>query len=191
MEANNGNIKKNNKKNKKKAKKAAAAAAAASSAVTNEETEAIAVATTEQVDKVEAEIVTKNIENMTISNKEEVNDPTPAPQQAPSQSVSTSSNKPTNNNNNFDNLQKAVEILGRARQFDEGKKFEDALKLYRQGVDMLLEELIERQGTDQSRSYLRDKCNDFMNRIDQIKTIIKIENEAAALVGENKENNCI
>jgi hypothetical protein len=28
--------------------------------------------------------------------------------------------------------------------------------------------LIVRQGTDQSRTYLRDKCNDFMNRIDQV-----------------------
>ena len=48
---------------------------------------------------------------------------------------------------------------------------------------MLLEELIERQGTEQSRTYLRDKCNDFMNRIDQIKLIIKIDTETA-----NKEN---
>jgi hypothetical protein len=62
----------------------------------------------------------------------------------------------------FDNLTKAVHILGKAKQLDESKQFEPALKLYRQGVDMLLEELIERQGTDQSRNYLRDKCNNFM-----------------------------
>jgi hypothetical protein len=84
---------------------------------------------------------------------------------------------------NFDNLQKAVDILGKAKSLDESKQFENALKLYRQGVDMLLEELIERQGTDQSRDYLRTKCNDFMNRIDQIKLIIRIEKETA-----NKEN---
>lgn len=85
---------------------------------------------------------------------------------------------------NFENLQKAVQILGKAKQLDEMKRFDDALKLYRQGVDMLLEELIIRQGTDQSRSYLRDKCNDFMNRIDQLKLIIQIEKATA----ENKEN---
>lgn len=62
----------------------------------------------------------------------------------------------------FDNLTKAVQILGKAKILDESKQFESALKLYRQGVDMLLEELIERQGTDQSRNYLRDKCNNFM-----------------------------
>lgn len=85
---------------------------------------------------------------------------------------------------NFENLQKAVQILGKAKQLDEMKRFDEALKLYRQGVDMLLEELIIRQGTEQSRSYLRDKCNDFMNRIDQLKLIIQIEKVSA----ENKEN---
>lgn len=85
---------------------------------------------------------------------------------------------------NFENLQRAVQILGKAKQLDEMKRFDEALKLYRQGVDMLLEELIIRQGTEQSRSYLRDKCNDFMNRIDQLKLIIQIEKVNA----ENKEN---
>lgn len=79
---------------------------------------------------------------------------------------------------NFDNLQKAVQILGKAKMLDEGKKFDEALKLYRQGVDMLIEELIGRQGTDQSRLYLRNKCNDFMNRIDQLKQLIRLENAA-------------
>lgn len=88
------------------------------------------------------------------------------------------------NDDNFENLQKAVQILGRAKQLDELKRYDDALKLYRQGVDMLLEELIIRQGTEQSRSYLRNKCNDFMNRIDQLKLIIQIDKTSA----ENKEN---
>ena len=91
--------------------------------------------------------------------------------------------QPKSSAGNFDNLQKAVDILGKAKSLDESKQFENALKLYRQGVDMLLEELIERQGTEQSRTYLRDKCNDFMNRIDQIKLIIRIEKETS-----NKEN---
>ncbi|CAM6002988.1 unnamed protein product [Sphagnum balticum] len=61
-------------------------------------------------------------------------------------------------NDNFENLQKAVQILARAKQLDELKRYDDALKQYRLGVDMLLEELIVRQGTDQSRTYLREKC---------------------------------
>lgn len=93
----------------------------------------------------------------------------------------------TNSNDNFENLQKAVQILGKAKQLDEIKKYDEALKLYRTGVDMLLEELIVRQGTDQSRSYLREKCNDFMNRIDQLKLIIQIE-KAEKASAENKEN---
>lgn len=85
---------------------------------------------------------------------------------------------------NFDNLQRAVQILSTAKTLDDKKEYADALKLYREGVDILLEELIVRQGTDQSRSYLRDKCNDFMNRIDQLKLIIQIEKATA-----DKENN--
>ena len=84
---------------------------------------------------------------------------------------------------NFENLQKAVQILAQAKTLDETKRYDDALKMYRQGVDMLLEELIVRQGTEQSRTYLREKCNDFMNRIDQLKMIIQIEK-----ANENKEN---
>jgi hypothetical protein len=96
------------------------------------------------------------------------------------------SSTPQSNGDDFDNLQKAVNILGRAKTLDENKRYVEALKLYREGVDILLEELIVRQGTDQSRSYLRDKCNDFMNRIDQIKLIIQIE--AAGGSVDNKEN---
>ena len=98
--------------------------------------------------------------------------------------VSSSNTVIAANNDEFENLQKAVEILGKAKTLDEMKKHEEALKLYREGVDMLLEELIVRQGTDQSRGYLRQKCNDFMNRIDQLKLIIQIENQNK----ENKEN---
>lgn len=90
---------------------------------------------------------------------------------------------PPPGDDNFENLQKAVQILARAKTLDEQKQYDDALKMYRQGVDMLLEELIVRQGTEQSRTYLREKCNDFMNRIDQLKMIIQIEK-----ANENKEN---
>lgn len=89
---------------------------------------------------------------------------------------------PQNQVDNFDNLQKAVQILAQAKQLDELKRYDKALALYRQGVDMLLEEMIVRQGTEQSRSYLRDKCNDFMNRIDQLKIIIQKQKT------EDKEN---
>jgi hypothetical protein len=93
-------------------------------------------------------------------------------------------------NGDFDNLQKAVQMLGRAKHLDDAKQFDEALKMYRQGVDMLLEELMVRQGTDQSRSYLRNKCNDFMNRIDQLKLIIQIENaKKNKEIAENNQNN--
>ena len=85
------------------------------------------------------------------------------------QQIATTATGSSSSSDDFENLQKAVQILGKAKQLDEIKKYDEALKLYRQGVDMLLEELITRRdGTDSSRSYLRDKCNDFMNRIDQV-----------------------
>jgi hypothetical protein len=94
-------------------------------------------------------------------------------------------NRNVSEDENFDNLQKAVNILSRAKTLDDNKNFVEALKMYRDGVDILLEELIVRQGTDQSRTYLRTKCNDFMNRIDQLKLIIQIEKAEAA--AEKKE----
>jgi hypothetical protein len=90
----------------------------------------------------------------------------------------------TNQVNKLDKLQEAVQILAQAKTYDETKQYDSALKAYRQGVDILLEELIERQGNEQSRLYLRSKCNDFMNRIDQLKLIIKLQAESA----DNKEN---
>lgn len=51
---------------------------------------------------------------------------------------------------------------------------------------MLLEELIIRPGTEQSRTYLRNKCNDFMNRIDQLKLLIQIENTNKELTSKQE-----
>jgi len=109
-----------------------------------------------------------------------------APEAQSNQQVVVGDGQPADN---FDNLQKAVQILAKAKTLDEGKQFDAALKMYRQGVDMLIEELIGRQGTDQSRMYLRNKCNDFMNRIDQLKMLIKLEN--ASKENANKENTAI
>jgi hypothetical protein len=46
------------------------------------------------------------------------------------------------------------------------------LHLYRICVDLLLEELMFTEGTDQSRVYLRDKCTAIMDRIDLLKTML-------------------
>jgi uncharacterized protein YheU (UPF0270 family) len=112
--------------------------------------------------------------------------PTPPQTQLARAPAAAPVNRNASDEDNFDNLQKAVSILSRAKTLDDGKSYAEALKLYREGVDILLEELIVRQGTDQSRTYLRAKCNDFMNRIDQIKLIIQIEKAEAAVA--DKEN---
>ena len=194
MEKNN---KKQNKKNKKKSKKVTAPIAdnsdqaATASIISNE------ISTIDNVEVKEETSKVNNDDDNVVVVVEETKDLAEAIgitpianninekiEQGPvKQVIQTLTTQTKSSASNFDNLQKAVDILGKAKSLDESKQFEDALKLYRQGVDMLLEELIERQGTEQSRTYLRDKCNDFMNRIDQIKLIIRIEKETA-----NKEN---
>ena len=101
--------------------------------------------------------------------------------------TSSVANRNVSEDENFENLQKAVQILAKAKTLDDNKHYPEALKLYREGVDILLEELIVRQGTDQSRTYLRDKCNDFMNRIDQLKLVIQIEKTTLAVESKEKE----
>jgi len=59
-----------------------------------------------------------------------------------------------------------------AQTYDEQKNFPAALHLYRICVDLLLEELMFTEGTDQSRVYLRDKCTAIMDRIDLLKTML-------------------
>jgi hypothetical protein len=100
---------------------------------------------------------------------------------------SVASIQKANQQDDFENLNRAVQILGKAKQLDDIKRYDEALKLYRQGIDMLLEELIIRPGTEQSRTYLRNKCNDFMNRIDQLKLLIQIENTNKELASKQEE----
>jgi len=59
-----------------------------------------------------------------------------------------------------------------AQTYDEQKNFPAALHLYRICVDLLLEELMFTEGTDQSRVYLREKCTAIMDRIDVLKTML-------------------
>ena len=57
-----------------------------------------------------------------------------------------------------------------AQTYDEQTNYPAALHLYRICVDLLLEELMFTEGTDQSRVYLREKCTAIMDRIDLLKT---------------------
>jgi len=52
------------------------------------------------------------------------------------------------------------------------KNYPAALHLYRICVDLLLEELMFTEGTEQSRVYLREKCTAIMDRVDILKTML-------------------
>ena len=59
-----------------------------------------------------------------------------------------------------------------AQTYDEQKNHPAALHLYRICVDLLLEELMFTEGTEQSRVYLREKCTAIMDRIDVLKSML-------------------
>ncbi|CAF4602558.1 unnamed protein product [Rotaria socialis] len=70
-------------------------------------------------------------------------------------------------------LSSTISILHLAQTYDEQKKYPAALHLYRICVDLLLEELMFTEGTEQSRVYLREKCTAIMDRIDLLKTMLE------------------
>ena len=57
-----------------------------------------------------------------------------------------------------------------AQTYDDQKNYPTALHMYRICVDLLLEELMFTEGTEQSRVYLREKCTAIMDHIDFLKT---------------------
>ena len=56
-----------------------------------------------------------------------------------------------------------------AQTYEEQENYPLALQFYRMCIDFLLEELMFAEGTDQSRTYLREKCTVIMDRIDHLK----------------------
>ncbi|CAF2508419.1 unnamed protein product [Rotaria sp. Silwood2] len=73
----------------------------------------------------------------------------------------------------FIRITAAHQMLTEAQAYDEQKKYPAALHLYRICVDLLLEELMFTEGTEQSRVYLREKCTAIMDRIDVLKTMLE------------------
>jgi len=57
-----------------------------------------------------------------------------------------------------------------AQKYEEQNNCSVALHFYRICADLLLEELMFTEGTEQSRIYLREKCTAIMDRIDLLKT---------------------
>lgn len=70
----------------------------------------------------------------------------------------------------FIRITAAHQILTEAQLHDDQKNYPAALHLYRICVDLLLEELMFTEGTEQSRVYLREKCTAIMDHIDYLKT---------------------
>lgn len=78
--------------------------------------------------------------------------------------------KMTDRINEFVRITAAHQYLLQAQTYEEQRNPRLALESYRSCVDLLLEELIFAQGTNQSRLYLREKSHAIMDRIDHLKS---------------------
>jgi len=75
-------------------------------------------------------------------------------------------------------LQKAIEIVTRATEEDKAKNYEEALKLYQNGVEHFLHAIKYEAQSDRSKAAIRDKCKQYLDRAEKLKQHIKGEDEA-------------
>ncbi|CAF0764902.1 unnamed protein product [Rotaria sordida] len=92
-----------------------------------------------------------------------------------------------NNDDEFIRVTAAHQILNEAQTNDQQKNYPLALQLYRICVDLLLEELMFSEGTEQSRRYLREKCTALMDHIDILKT--KLDSIPSPVTNQESTNN--
>jgi len=74
-------------------------------------------------------------------------------------------------------LQKAIEIVTRATEEDKAKNYEEALKLYQNGVEHFLHAIKYEAQSERSKAAIRDKCKQYLDRAEKLKQHIKGEDE--------------
>uniref|UniRef100_A0A665VTY3 vesicle-fusing ATPase n=1 Tax=Echeneis naucrates TaxID=173247 RepID=A0A665VTY3_ECHNA len=81
------------------------------------------------------------------------------------------------------NLQKAIDLANKAAEEDKAKNYEEALRCYQHAVQYFLHVVkYEAQG-ERSKKSIRDKCNDYLDRAEQLKEYLK-KKEKSAIVME-------
>ena len=60
-------------------------------------------------------------------------------------------------------LQKAIEIVTRATEEDKAKNYDEALKLYQNGVEHFLHAIKYEAQSERSKAAIRDKCKQVCN----------------------------
>ncbi|CAF0897324.1 unnamed protein product, partial [Didymodactylos carnosus] len=83
------------------------------------------------------------------------------------------------NKNDFDKLKAGLELIEKAKLFDFEKDYYGAIRYYREGIDLIMDEFMSRTtGNEQSKEYLRLKCHKILNRVEELKKLIKhLEND--------------
>ena len=61
-------------------------------------------------------------------------------------------------------LQKAIEIVTRATEEDKAKNYDEALKLYQNGVEHFLHAIKYEAQSERSKAAIRDKCKQVCNQ---------------------------
>ncbi|KAK2559569.1 Vacuolar protein sorting-associated protein 4B [Acropora cervicornis] len=86
-------------------------------------------------------------------------------------------------------LKKAIEIVTKATEEDKAGNYDEALRLYEHGVEYFLHAIkYEAQG-DKSKESIRQKCIQYLDRAEKLKTYVKNKNKkAVASVGGAKES---
>ncbi|KAM9385480.1 vacuolar protein sorting-associated protein 4B-like [Pholidichthys leucotaenia] len=75
-------------------------------------------------------------------------------------------------------LQKAIDLACKAAEEDKAKNYEEALRIYEQSVQYFLHVLKYEKIGDRAKESIRCKCNDYLDRANQLKKYLK-EKEGA------------
>ncbi|CAF0782737.1 unnamed protein product [Didymodactylos carnosus] len=78
------------------------------------------------------------------------------------------------NKDDFDKLKSGLKLIENAKLYDLKKDYYLAIRYYREGIDLIMDEFMSRTtGNEQSKEYLRLKCHKILNRIEELKKLIK------------------
>ncbi|XP_041912715.1 vacuolar protein sorting-associated protein 4B-like [Alosa pseudoharengus] len=80
--------------------------------------------------------------------------------------------------NKSNNLQKAIDLAGKASEEDKAKNYEEALRLYQQSIQYFLHVVkYEAQG-EKAKQSIRAKCKDYLERAEELKGYLNKKEKA-------------
>ncbi|CAG5103338.1 Oidioi.mRNA.OKI2018_I69.chr1.g726.t1.cds [Oikopleura dioica] len=74
-------------------------------------------------------------------------------------------------------LQKAIEIVTKATEEDEGGNYAKAFQLYQNGVEHFLHAIKYEAQSEKAKETIRAKCEEYLERAEKLKNIVNKEEE--------------